>query len=91
MLGVFVTLFFGLVARQTYRRHHFQQGLLAFAPGFESYIINDNMALLSSRTVASIVVLYLSSSRLCVHGTVGRHYHNGTLGFRALRSPRAIG
>ena len=50
MLGVFVTLFFGLVARQAYRRHHFQQGLLAFAPGFESESGGQELSILTRGT-----------------------------------------
>ena len=53
MLGVFVTLFFGLVARQAYRRHHFQQGLLAFAPGFESESGGQEMSILTRGTTFS--------------------------------------
>ena len=48
--GAFVTLFFGLVARQTYRRHHFQQGLLAFAPGFESESGGHELSILTRGT-----------------------------------------
>jgi hypothetical protein len=48
--GVFAALFLGLVARQTYRRRHFQQALLAFAPGFESDSGGQEMAILTRGT-----------------------------------------
>eukprot|EP01044_Picomonas_judraskeda_P002936 COSAG03_NODE_226_length_10318_cov_14.007925_2_plen_1266_part_00 len=48
--GVFAALFFGLVARQTYRRRHFQLGLLEFAPGFESDTGGQEMSILTRGT-----------------------------------------
>jgi hypothetical protein len=48
--GAFAVLFFGLAARQTYRRHHFQQGLLAFAPGFESESGGHELSILTRGT-----------------------------------------
>jgi hypothetical protein len=51
--GVFAALFFGLVTRQAYRRHHFQQGLLAFAPGFESDSGGQEMSILTRGTTFS--------------------------------------
>jgi len=48
--GVFAALFLGLVARQTYRRHHFQKGLLAFAPGFESDGRGQELSILTRGT-----------------------------------------
>ena len=54
--GVFAALFLGLVARQTYRRHHFQQGLLAFAPGFESDGRGQELSILTRGTSTSLGV-----------------------------------
>jgi len=48
--GLFAALFFGLVARQTYRRHRFQEGLLAFAPGFESDSGGQELSILTRGT-----------------------------------------
>ena len=48
--GFFAALFFGLVARQTYRRHRFEQGLLAFAPGFESDGRGQELSILTRGT-----------------------------------------
>eukprot|EP01043_Picozoa_sp_COSAG02_P012215 COSAG02_NODE_469_length_21727_cov_64.506334_1_plen_908_part_00 len=48
--GVFTVLFFGLVVRQAYRRHRFQQGLLASGPGFESNSDGQELSVLTQGT-----------------------------------------